>query len=202
VKAKQLYYMLIAGCCVAFVALIGIAFGANKLLSQRADKLSALRALNNAAEQQQTSLLQDKMDIAKYGNLNTIAASIVPQDKDQAEAVRQIVNIATANGIPQLTSISFPASTLGVTSSGNPRPNLTQLIPVNGINGVYNLQITVGLQATNTTSTVPYTSFLNFLSGLEQNRRTAQVTSVSISPGPKNPNNVSFTLVINEFIKP
>jgi len=109
------------------------------------------------------------------------------------------VNIAAASGIPALTSISFPASTLGITTSGSPKPNLTQLTPVTGTSGVYNLEITVTQGNTNS---VPYTDFLNFLSGLEQNRRTAEVTSISIEPDATNPSNVSFTLIINEFIKP
>jgi hypothetical protein len=203
-KAKQLYYVLLAGCCLTIAAFFGVGFLADKMLAGQASKLSALRALNNTAETQQASLIKDKKDIAKYSSLNTIAASIVPQDKDQAEAVRQIVNIATANGISQLSSITFPASTLGATTgaakaSASTPNNLTQLTPVPGINGVYNLAITI-TQSANTP--VPYTDFINFLSGLEKNRRTAQVTSVTLQPDAKNPNNVSFTLVINEFIKP
>ena len=198
-KAKQLYFVLIGCCCLVILAFFGVAYGANKLLAGQANKLSTLRALNGAVQEQQTALLTDKRDVVKYGNLNTIAASIVPQDKDQAEAVRQIVNIASASGIPSLTSISFPPSTLGITTTGSPKPNMTQLTPVAGISGVYNLEITVTQGSTNS---VPYTDFLNFLSGLEQNRRTAEVTSISIAPDLTNPSNVSFTLVINEFIKP
>jgi hypothetical protein len=198
-RAKQLYFILIGCCCLAIIAFFGVAYSANKLLAGQANKLSTLRALNDAVQQQQTGLLTDKQDVVKYGDLNTIAASIVPQDKDQAEAVQQIVNIANANGIPSLTSISFPASTLGITTSGSPKPNLTQLTPVPGISGVYNLQITVSQAPADS---IPYSNFLNFLAGLEQNRRTAEVTSINIEPDANNPGNVSFTLVINEFIKP
>lgn len=198
-KAKQLYVVLIGGCCLVIVALFGVAYGANKLLAGQAEKLSTLRASNGAVQEEQTDLITDKRDIVKYSSLNTIALSVVPQDKDQAEAVQQIVNIANASNIPQLTSISFSASTLGITTSGSPKPNMTQLLPVSGISGVYNLQITV-TQAT--TNSVPYADFLNFLSGLEQNRRTAEVTSVSVEPDSAHPGNVSFTLIIDEFIKP
>jgi uncharacterized membrane protein len=198
-KAKQLYLILISCCCLIIVLFFGVAYGANKLLAGQANKLSTLRALNGAVQGQQTGLITDKEDVAKYGNLNTIAASIVPQDKDQAEAVQQIVNIANASGIPALTSISFPASTLGITTSGSPKPNMTQLTPVSGISGVYNLGITI---TQSNTHSVPYANFLKFLSGLEQNRRTAEVTSISIDPDAVNPGDVSFTLVINEFIKP
>jgi hypothetical protein len=197
-KAKQLYYVLLACCCIAGIALVGMAYAANNVLAGQASKLSTLRAQSGSLSAQQSSLLQDKSDITRYSELNTVAESIVPQDKDQAEAVRQIVDIASANGI-QISSITFPSSTLGETATGLPTPNLTQLTPVAGINGVLNLQITI---TQNASSAVPYTSFLSFLSGLEQNRRTAEVTSISVTPSSNQPNDVSFTLVVNEFIKP
>ena len=197
-KAKQLYYLLVVTCCVVIGSLFAVAYGANRLLGQQAQKLSRLRADSQAAELQQSSLLKDKRDIAKYSELNTIAESVVPQDKDQAAAVRQIVNIAAASGISNLSSITFPASTLGVTTSGAAKPNLTQLIPVPGISGVDNLQITI---TQSVSDSVSYSDFLAFLTGLEQNRRTAEVTSITVEPDAKQPNNVSFTLIVNEFHK-
>lgn len=198
-KAKQLYYILLSCCCLAVLALVGTAYGANKLLGQQASKLSTLRADSDAASQEQSSLLKDRQDIAKYGELNVIAKSVVPQDKDQAQAVQEIVKIAADSGIPNLTSITFPSSTLGVTTSGAPKPGQTQLVPVPGMTGVANLQITITQSASDT---VPYKNFLAFLSGLEQNRRTAQVSSITVQPDAKQLSNVSFTLVVNEFIKP
>jgi len=198
VKAKKVYYFLVGCSCLMVLSLFGVGYGANHLLGQQAHKLSKLRADSDAATQQQTQLVADKKDIAKYSELNTIAESVVPQDKDQAEAVRQIVNIASASGISNLSSITFPASTLGATV-GAGKPGLTQLLPVKGINGVYNLQITITQGAD---TTVPYHDFLAFLSGLEHNRRTAQVTSITVAPDTKQAGNVSFNLVVDEFIKP
>ncbi|HEY4160514.1 MAG TPA: hypothetical protein VGM08_00450 [Candidatus Saccharimonadales bacterium] len=197
-KAKQLYYVL-AGCCALLVlALFGIGYEANKVLGAQATKLSKLRADSEVASSQQAFVLQDKKDIQKYSELNTIAESVVPQDKDQAQAVRQIVNLASANHI-QLSSVTFPASTLGAITTNTAQTKLTQLVPVVGITGVYNLAITI---TQDTGNTVPYNDFLSFLSGLEQNRRTAQVTSITVQPDPKQPNNVSFTLTVSEFIRP
>lgn len=200
-KAKQLYYLLVVACCVMTVTLFAVGYGANHLLSQQANKLSKLRGDTQAAEQQQTSLIKDKKDLVKYSELNTIAASVVPQDKDQAQAVQQIVNIASSNGIPNLSSITFPTSTLGTKTSGttSSKSSLTQLIPVAGISGVYNMQITITQV---TSDSVPYDNFISFLTGLEQNRRTAEVTSITVQPDATHPNRVSFTLVLNEFIKP
>ena len=198
-KAKQLYWILMGATILSCLAFFGVAFGADKLLSGQANKLSTARALSDATQAQQTSLANDKKDIVKYSNLNTIAASIVPQDKDQAQAVRQIVNIANSSGISQLSSITFPTSTLGTVTGGAVSKGLTQLTPVAGISGVYNLAITISQTQHDS---VPYGDFVNFLSGLEQNRRTAEVTSVTVQPDTTKPQNVSFTLVINEFIKP
>ena len=197
-KAKQLYYVLVASCCLGILLLFGIGYGANVLLGQQAHKLSSLRADSDAAQLRQSSIIKDKKDIVKYSELNTIAESVAPQDKDSAEAVRQIVDLASANGI-SLSSIAFPASTLGITAAGAAKPSLTQLTPVQGVTGVYNLQITISQAAS---TSVPYNSFLAFLTGLEQNRRTAEVTSITVQPDPKQPSNVSFTMTVNEFIKP
>ena len=76
---------------------------------------------------------------------------------------------------------------------------ITQLTPVKGVAGVYSLQITI-TQAPK--EPVSYNNFLTFLSKLEQNRRTAQVSSISVQPDSARPDLVSFTLVIDEYIKP
>lgn len=183
---------------IGLLVLLGVGFlfsikEANTLLADRSKTLVSLKAESQATAAQQTQLDADKTAIAKYSALNTIAESVVPQDKDQAEAVQEIVNLAAASGIPKLSSISFPASSLGITKG------LTQVTAVKGIPGVYDLQITI-TQAD--TSLVPYSSFITFLSKLEQNRRTAEVTSINVEPSPTSTGMVSFTLVVDEFIKP
>lgn len=201
IKAKQLNYALISLVCLLALGFVGIAYATNKLLSAPAGKLSKLKADNEVLDGLQTTLAHNKQDIAKYSGLNTIAQTIVPQDKDQAEAVREIVNLAAASGIPKLSSITFPSSSLGTVTPGThtTNPNLTQLTPVPGISGVYELPITI-LQ--DQASRVSYGQFVAFLSRLENNRRTAQVASITVQPDSNNPNNVAFTLVINEFIRP
>lgn len=199
-KAKQLYYLLIAATVVLALGFVSVGYGADKLLSSQAGKLSKLKADSDALDTLQTSLQQNKADIAKFGQLNQIAETVVPQDKDQAEAVREIVKLASDSGIDKLSSVTFPSSTLGTVVPGKKvNPELTQLTPVKGISGVYELPITIGQD---NTDLVPYSSFITFLTKLEQNRRTAQVSSITVQPDNKNTNMVAFTLIINEFIKP
>ena len=196
--SKKVFYGFSALLAVLFAGLFVSVREANTLLTRQSKTLVNLKAQNQAAIDSEAQLAQEKKEVATYADLNTIAKSVVPQDKDQAEAVREIVNLAAQSGIPQLSSIAFPPSTLGgkqiKTSKG-----LTQVTPVKGMPGVYQLQITV---TQDNTALVPYSSFTTFLSKLEQNRRTAQVSSINVQPDQKNPNLASFTLVINEFIKP
>ncbi len=196
-NSKKLHYILIGLLVLLGVGILVSAREADMLLEKQSNRLVGLKASMQATAAEKTQLIKNRQDVAKYQELNTIAKSVVPQDKDQAEAVRQIVNLAQQSNIPQLSSIAFPASTLGgpAKSSGK----LTQVTPVKDIPGVYDLQLTV-TQASD--SEVPYSNFISFLSKLERNRRTAEVSSISIQPDPKTPSQVSFTLVIDEFIKP
>jgi hypothetical protein len=209
---KRVYYVMLG---VVALLVIGVLVGTvqvNSLLKTKADHLTDLKLQSQVVSSQQTGLQQAKRQVTQYSKLEVTAKSIVPQDKDQAEAVREITNLAADSGISRLSSVTFPLSTLGgiagATSSGSgtapattatPKKSLTQLAPVKGITGVYSLQITI--QQTNDAA-IPYSQFLLFLEKLEQNRRTAQVSSIILQPDTTHPSLVAFTLTINEFIKP
>jgi hypothetical protein len=217
-NSKRVYYIMLGVIALLLLGLFGGAYGVNVLLQSKAKKLVDLKLQSQVLASQQIGLNNAKKQVKTYTDLNKIAKTVVPQDKDQAEAVREIVSLASQSGIGQLSSVTFPASTLGAPSIAAPagaagttgtsttpttptvnKNNLTQLVPVVGINGVYQLQITITQASDNR---VPYNQFLDFLSRLEQNRRTAQVISISLQPDPKTPDMVAFTLVVNEFIKP
>jgi hypothetical protein len=197
-NSKKLYYILVGVLLLLAIAILLSAREANLLLGNQSKSLVALKVKSQETADQKAQLTKDKKDISAYSDLNNIAKSVVPQDKDQAEAVREIVNLAAQSGISELSSITFPPSTLGGSTAGTPN-NLTQVTKVAGIAGVYSLQITVSQADPNY---VPYSNFITFLSKLEQNRRTAEVNSITVQPDDKSPNLVTFTLVINEFIKP
>jgi hypothetical protein len=217
--SKRLHLVFTAVIILLFVGLAAGAYGANKLLSSEANSLTALKAKNQALTQEQQILIKSKSDIKKYAELEKITRSVVPEDKNQAEAVREVVNIASANNI-KLASIAFPASSLGsgvktVSSTGataaapsSPAAGaaggsksgaLSQLLPVKNIPGVYLLVITV---SGDPNQPVPYNKFVSFLSSLEHNRRTAQVSTITLQPNNENRSLLSFTLTLNEYIKP
>ena len=219
---KRLYFLLIGLIGLLFIGLIAGTYGTSGLLTAQASKLTSLKAKSMALAQEQLGLSKAKEEVKKYSSLEQITKAIVPEDKDQAEAVREIVNIASQTGV-NLAAINFPASTLGIStapvtsstasssasssssssstanSAKSPLNALSQLLAVKNIPGVYQLQITV---QGDPNRPVQYGSFLNFLTDLEHNRRTAQVSTVSISPSPGNPNLLTFTLTLAEYIKP
>lgn len=212
-NSKRLYYIMLAAVCLLVIGLIGGAYGASSFLQTQSQTVIKARSKAAALEQQQTQLAKAKASIVKYQSVGNIAKSVVPQDKDQAQAVREIVKIAGANGI-SLGTLTFPTSTLGAgmaaaTAAGGAAPaptaasaaeaNLSQLKPALGISGVYTLQITVQSDAT---KPIPFNKFVDFLAGLEGNRRTALVSAVSLQPDAKDPSLVSFTITVDEYIKP
>jgi hypothetical protein len=210
--SKHTYFIMIGVICLMIIAVIGGTYLASEQLGKYSKKLADYKTQNEVLAQEQVALNKAKKDIEKYSELEKIAKAVVPQDKDQAQAVREIIKIAGEAGIKP-TAINFPASSLGTAGSaasssagtssgaalGSKTKALSQLTPVKGISGVYNLQITVAQDAT---APVPYAKFLDFLSRLEKNRRTAQVVGIVLQPSATNRNMVSFTLTIDEYIKP
>lgn len=216
-NSKKFYFILLGVIGLLACGLIGGAYAADQLLRKEASSLLEARTRSQSLEMQQSQLAKAEKDIAKYRDLGNIARSIVPQDKDQAQTTREIVKIAADAGI-KLGSISFPASTLG-TPQAAPKPEpaaegeagaakpaappaappMSQLKPVPAISGLYSLEITIqSVEA----ETVPFDSFIRFLDGLENNRRTALVTGIGLTPNAIDPSRVSFTLTVNEYIKP
>lgn len=185
-----------------FVLALGSTKEILSLLANSSNKLVNLRADSQALQQEKTYLVSAEKEIKKYSPLQQIAETIVPQDKDQAQTVREIVNLAQQNNIT-LTNIDFPSSSLGTQTTATPGAatptiSLSQLTPVTGIPGVYVLPIQV--QDSQASDAVSYTHFYNFLTDLEQNRRTCLVTGLSIKP--LQGGLITFSLTINDYIKP
>lgn len=210
VSSKK-YFMVLSASLVLVVALIiGATVGGNMLFEKQSKRLYDLKAEKRALENQELALKQAETEVKKHQELNAIAKSVVPQDKDQAKTVREIVKIAADNDIP-IKSITFQNSTLGdaapkaaapSTSEGQAaapkpaQPAISQLKPVDGIKGVYTLEIQVS-----SAGEVSYQNFLKFLEELEKNRRTAHVGAISLDPS-NDGKRLNFNLTLNAYVKP
>lgn len=211
-SSKRVFFMMVG--LVTVLSVLGIAgvVFSDKLLQKQAAKLVELKLESRLLEEQQAALVQANKDIEKYAELEHIAKAIVPQEKDQARTVREIVQFANASGV-KLKAINFPSSSLGQlqpkpAASGDAKdgatatpaaPPISQVKPVPGIPGVYSLEVTVQSLDTNGAT---YAGFVDFLNRLEQNRRTAQVTNISIKPNPNGGDSLSFNIILNVYIKP
>lgn len=191
---------------IAFIAIWTLGLSA---LKKQSNKMVELKVANQTADAQLANLESSKKEVQKYSYFKSIASSVIPNDKDQAQAVLEIYEIANASGI-SIQSITFPTSDLGskVTSSATAASSkaalTSQAKPVAGIKDLYSVELTI---TPVTGSDVPadkqvtFPKLLNFLKKVENNRRTAQITQVNIQP-IEGSNQINFTLIINIFIKP
>jgi hypothetical protein len=192
--ARRLNFLLLGAVGIAVVALIGGTYVANMVLQGQSKRLTDAKLKSMVLNEKQQQLTKARADIAKYQTLADIAKNIVPQDKDQAQTVREIVRIAETNGI-KLGAITFPSSTLG----GKTGTSQSQLKAVKNIPGVYSLDIAI---QSDSSSPASYDSFLDFLDDLEHNRRTALVNGITLQPTTNDPGTLTFTLNVSEYVKP
>ncbi|MBX4188695.1 hypothetical protein KW792_01190 [Candidatus Saccharibacteria bacterium] len=211
-NSKNTHRLLMGGLVTMAACFVAVLFFGLSVLSNKSDALVNLKVQVQAGDDQLKNLEQSKKDVQKYAYFKQIASTVIPNDKDQAEAVSEIFKFAQQAGI-RISSITFPTSNLGLSSSTvsgakdatTPGANaVTQAKPVSGINGLYSVELTITPQTGNDVPAnlqVTYPKILAFLKSIEDNRRTAQITSVVIQP-PTGTQSISFTLSTNIFIKP
>lgn len=207
--SKRIFFIMVSLVSLMCLASIGAVFVGNSMLSKQAKQLLDLRLEDKLIEEQQAALLSATKELEQYTDLEKIAKTVVPQDKDQAKTVREINRIAEESGI-KLKSITFAGSNLGAgstkTSEDNESgeetksttPPLTQVQPVTGIPGVYSLELEINPLDT---QTITYSQFIKFLERLERNRRTAHVVKVAVTPGNGGAIR-NFVLTVNVYVKP
>lgn len=204
--------------CLALLSLgfFATAFLGLSELSKKSQSLVQLKSESQSTDTRLNNLEQAKKEVAKYSYFKDVAKTVIPSEKNQAETVLEIYQIAQQSGIA-IQSITFPASTLGqaagvpaagaktdATSAAATQTALTQAKPVPGIPGLYSLELTITPAAGKdvpAAQQVTFPKMLDFLKRIENNRHTAQITQVGIQPASDN-QTLSFTLTINIFIKP
>lgn len=197
------------GLCVLFF--FATLFFGRSLLTTKSRELSKLRLEDSTTKAQVDSLTQAKAEVAKYSYYHSIAKAVIPNDKDQAQAVVDIFATAEAAGL-SLQNLTFPISTLGlsgsggVTSSAVPESKsvLSQAKPVTDISGLYSIEVVLSPENTPQTpdnKKPTYPKMIDFLQRIEKNRRTAQITALNIEPIDGS-DKVNFSITLNIFIKP
>ncbi len=195
---KRLYLIMLIVTACAALGVVGASIVGIGILGKQADSLMEAKLQNSVLDEQQVSLTSAKKAIQTYSELNTIAQAVVPQDKDQAKTVRNINDIAKGLGI-RLSAINFPPSSLGqAVKSSTKKTGETQVTAVKGIKGLFEMQITI---QSDTEAPITYDKFIEFLARMENNRRTAQVSNITILPNSDG-SKLTFNLVLSTYIKP
>ena len=209
-NSKTLRLALMGSLALSVIVFLIVMFAGLSFLAAQSRKMVSLKAQSQTDDTLLSNLEEAKKQVEKYSYFKTVAQEVIPNDKDQAAAVLEINNLAAAAGLA-IQNITFPASNLGLNVStlgpspgaatGPAAPPISQAVPVSGIPGLYSLQLTVTPQSgTNLPANlqVTYPKMLQFIEGIENSRRTAQITGVDIQTGQA----FNFTLTINVFIKP
>jgi hypothetical protein len=204
-SAKKAFYAMLGSIVVLVLLCIGGTYIAYKKLLAQGNTLLEYKLQGAVLGKQSDSLAQAKRDIAEYEELESIAKTVVPQEKDQAKTTLEIISLAQESGI-KISNIAFPESLLGEAAKKTGKAasktvdsNTTQLTEISGLKGVYTMEIRV---ESDRGDPVQYQQVLDYLRRLEKNRRTAQVRNISITPSTTDRNLVSFTLVLNSYVKP
>jgi hypothetical protein len=208
-SSKRVFYGMLVSVALLVVLCGAMTYLASRMLVKEGNVLLDLKLEKAVLGKQSASLAQAKQDIAKYTELETIAKTVVPQEKDQARTVLELVSLANESGI-NITSISFPESLLGEAAKKSTKKdskapvatvdsNTTQLVALENPKGVYAMEISL---ESDQTSPITYDQLLDYLKKLEKNRRTAQVVDLAIRPSRENRNLVTFTLILNSYVKP
>lgn len=205
-SARQLRFLLLGllGLCVITIFTIAV-LGLN-VLSSKSSELVELKVKTKTLDAQLVNLDIAKKQVEQYSYFNEVAKTVLPADKDQAKAVLTVFKLANESGI-SIANITFPSSALGGnagsrSATSSPSSAISQAKPVEGIKGLYSLQLTITPQTgASGGKTVTYDKFIDFLKRIERDRRTAQITQVIIKP-ELGTNAIDFTLVINIFMRP
>lgn len=207
-NSKKLFIVLLSSLFLIFAGSIAITVYSVKIFSKSGEELMNSKTEEAILKNDIKELKKAKLDLKKYLELDKVARAIVPQEKDQARTVREIIALANESKIG-IDSIKFPESTLGQKlppkskSTNKSRSTMpegsTQIMEIEGLKGVYVMPIDVVVGEDNATT---YSQLIDFLSRLEKNRRTSHINSLSIDNSEKDSKLIEFSIQINAYIKP
>lgn len=204
-NSKHLRLLLLGALGVLVLAFAAISVFGLSALSKKSQKMVNLKSESQTLQSQLANLAQVKKEVDQYRYFKDVAKTVIPTDKDQAQAIVDIVRLAEESGI-SLASFTFQASNLGSAGAAvSGSSTVSQAKPVAGIPGLFSMELTIQPSTSidlPRDKQVTYAKMIDFFSRIERNRRTAQITSVRVDPPRSAQSTLSFQLIINIFIKP
>lgn len=206
--AKRLYFILLASMGLLVVGAGAMVYFGYNFMSKSSDSLVNAKLENIAIEEQEINYAKARKDLEKYEDLGVLLRDVLPKEKDQALAVRELYNIGDETNI-SVDSIQFPASSLGqkpAATAGGTTPTtttnstVTQAKAVEGLSGVLGIDVELTLKPKSGTS-IPYDNMIQFLQKVELNRRSMQIKKITVTPDAKN-GGLTFNITLTIFVKP
>jgi Tfp pilus assembly protein PilO len=204
--AKKAYFILIGVLILACIAACATLYFGNSLMQKSANKLVKTKLANISDSTEEQNYMLARKDLKKYSSLNAIILQILPKNKDQAQAVSQLYQIANETGIT-ISQIQFPPSSLGLTSATTgstttttSSSGVTQAVAVAGIPGVLGITVNVTLEPLSG-KTISFNDMINFLQDVEANRRSMEINQVSVQSDTEN-GGITFSATLTIFVKP
>lgn len=202
-NAKKMYFILIAVLVLMGVAIMSMLYLSRDYMASSEKELVAAKLeiiKLNATEEVYTENINN---LKKYGNMADILKQVVPSEKDQAKAVRELNQIMVENGF-KINTIAFQSSQLNkkTTVVKNPdpavvaAPSVSQAKPVKGLQGVMAMDVNVQITS-HDESPVTTNQILGMLHQIENNRRNMRVSSINFNAGEE-----SVSIKLKLFIKP
>lgn len=190
-------------------------------LATQANTVANLKAEEKALEVQEQAYAKASAELEKYSSLKDQVEKIIPKNKDQAYTLAELYQISSEVGL-EIQSIQFNTSNLGIvepkpkateseenseekdtTETEVAAPTITQVEPVEGMPGIYGMNLEVAFNSANPNLPITYGKIIAMLKKLELNRRTLQVSAVNIVPNETSIGGTfDFSLSLIVYIKP
>ncbi len=195
-KPKKAFFIMLAVLAVTIIGGGGGFYLTDQALQKKSSEISQLRADQALIDQQITIYEDAKKKIEELAFIEDLANQVLPQDKEQGEVIAEIRTFAEQAGMP-IASITFSGAT---TSTGAAGLATSQTDAVEGLTGVRVLP--AELSFTTSENAPSYNQVIGFLQKIETNRRKMQITDITLSPNPLNPNLISsISISVNIYLK-
>lgn len=209
ITPKKIYYLMISLIFITILLIFSSIYLGRQLLLKSQSSLVEAKLYNYTQEKTEEIFRKNQKLLNENADIAQILSNIVPSEKDQARAVRELNAIAEANNL-NVVSVSFPRSDLltpakttetKTDQSSNDKAldqskSISQAKPIKGMNGVYSIELTTEISSKDG-QRIPTDQILSLLQNIENNRRNMRIGSINIS---SNGETINLKLMI--FIKP
>ena len=201
--SKKMYFILVAVLSLIILAIAGAMYYSREFITSSSDKLVEAKLKLYTLEETESTYRKNQNILNENSDIAEILKSVVPSEKDQARAVRELNIIAADNGL-KVTSVIFPKSDLVITKKTTTTGSTTdvktsavsQAKAVKNLEGVLGIDVSVDISSP-TNTRISTDQILNLLRQIENNLRNMRITSINFS-GEGDSFNAKLTL----FVKP